>query len=69
LGAQTAWLSCNSTGAPIELTRLAPVVHWATTQGTGEPETLNGQAVTVCGALMVTSACPATRTRGLGMVG
>jgi len=32
-GVQEAWLSCNSTGCPITLTRTAAVTHCAVTQG------------------------------------
>src|SRR3954469_6766694 len=42
-GAQTAWLSSKINGWPFEVTRVAAVTHWAVTQGTGAPETLNGQ--------------------------
>ncbi|MET1052882.1 MAG: hypothetical protein ABWX65_09615 [Mycetocola sp.] len=50
LGMHTAWLSCSRTGAPSERTRVAPLVHCATTQGTGDPDTLNGHPLTVWGA-------------------
>jgi len=46
LGTQIAWLSNNKTGMPFEVTRVAAVVHCPVTQGTGAPETLNGQPAT-----------------------
>ncbi|ANH80392.1 hypothetical protein A8C56_04805 [Niabella ginsenosidivorans] len=45
-GTDIAWLSINNTGMPLQRIRVAPVVHCAVTQGTGEPDTLNGQPVT-----------------------
>src|SRR3954471_19141601 len=68
-GTQTAWLSWSRTGAPRERTRVAPLAHCATTQGTGAPETVKGQPVTMWGALIVVNGRPPTRTRGLGTVG
>lgn len=69
LGTQIAWLSSNNTGIPLDVTRVAAVTQLAVTQGDGEPETLNGQPVTVKGAGMVTMGWPPTNTFGLGEVG
>jgi hypothetical protein len=33
VGAQVAWLSTNSNGLPLVVIRVAPVTHWAETQG------------------------------------
>ena len=41
VGAQVAWLSCSSTGWPIEVTRAAAVVHCAVAHG-GAPATWPG---------------------------
>jgi hypothetical protein len=49
-GAHIAWLSMSNTGMPKDLTRIAPVTHWAVTHGTGDPDTLNGQPATTYGA-------------------
>ena len=64
-----AWLSINTSGWPLEVTRVAATTHCAVTQGTGEPLTLNGQPAMVYGALITTVGCPLTSTRGLGAVG
>jgi hypothetical protein len=45
LGMHTAWLSNNNTGIPVEKIRVAPIVHWAVTHGTGAPATLKRQPI------------------------
>ena len=54
LGAHTAWLSISTTGCPFEVTRVAATVHCPVTQGTGLPDTLNGQPAITQGALINT---------------
>ncbi len=69
LGMQVAWLSWSNTGWPPTSTRVAPVIHWAVTQGKGLPAgVVNGQPATMCGAAKVTTGWPLTITRGLGAV-
>jgi hypothetical protein len=68
-GAQTAWLSNNKTGIPLEVTLVAAVTHWAVMQGLGAPEILNGHPATINGAGRVTMGCPLTITRGFVTVG
>jgi hypothetical protein len=68
-GAQTAWLSNNKTGIPLEITLVAALTHWAVIHGLGAPETLNGHPATINGAGNVTIGCPLTITRGFVTVG
>jgi hypothetical protein len=50
LGIQMAWLSSSSTGMPVEVMRVAPVTHWAVTQGNGLPAGVRkGQPATTNG--------------------
>ena len=42
-GVHTAWLSIKTNGWPFDWTRSAATTHCPVTQGTGLPETLNGQ--------------------------
>jgi hypothetical protein len=68
VGAQTAWLSCKSTGNPLEVTRTALVTHCAVTQGPLAGGT-NGQPATTYGAAFITMGWPLKVTRGLVTVG
>src|SRR5215210_7591643 len=70
VGAQMAWLSNNSSGTPLDKTRVAEVTHCAVTQG---PFAAGGggsvQPATTYGLARVTVGWPPTSTRGLGTVG
>ena len=70
VGAQIAWLSSNRSGCPLDVTRVAPVIHWAVTQG---PLAAGGggsvQPATTYGVASVTVGWPLTVTRGFGTVG
>jgi hypothetical protein len=70
VGAQTAWLSCKSTGKPFDVILKALVTHCAVTQG---PLPLGGggkgQPATAYGAAFITMGWPLTVTRGLVTVG
>jgi hypothetical protein len=68
-GAQTAWLSNSRTGWPLLVTRVAPVIHCAVTQGVVTPPGAKGHAATAYGAVIRTEGCPPTSTRGFGAVG
>src|ERR1041385_866018 len=65
-GVQMAWLSCNRSGKPPDVTRVPPVIHCAVTHGTGEPLTLKGQPAIIQGSGCCTVGWPETVTRGLG---
>jgi len=70
VGAQIAWLSRRRTGTPLTVTRVAEVMNCAVTQG---PFAAGGggneHPATTYGELIVTTGCPLTSTRGLGVVG
>jgi hypothetical protein len=70
-GAQTDVPSRRTTGAPIDVTRTAPVVHSAVTQGGDTPDVIAGKVhpATVYGPGTVMIGIPSTVTLGLTAVG
>src|SRR5260370_41485377 len=70
-GEQTDVPSRRTTGDPIEVTRMAPVVHWAVTQGGEAPDVMAGNVhpATAYGPGTVTTGIPITVTLGLTTVG
>jgi hypothetical protein len=68
LGTHTAWLSISSSGWPVDVTRVAPIIHWAVTQGVGAPLVTIGQPEIANGAAIVTVGEPLTVTRVFGTV-
>jgi hypothetical protein len=68
VGTQVATPVNNSSGWPLEVTRVAPTVHCAVTQGPGEGGT-NGQPATVQGPDNVTEGAPDSSRFGFGTVG
>src|ERR1700741_2832288 len=71
VGMQVAWLSSSSSGCPIDVTRVAAVVHCAVAHGGEVPLVIAGNVhpATEYGAAMVTVAMPITVTREFGAVG
>jgi len=70
-GVQTDVLSRRTTGDPIDVTRVAPVVHCAMTQGGQPPDVIAGNVhpATAYGTGTVTMGIPVTVTLGLAAVG
>lgn len=70
VGAQIAWLSKQSSGCPLEVTRVAALTNCAVTQGplaaigggSTQPAISHGPGIATVG-------CPLTVTRGLGTLG
>jgi hypothetical protein len=54
LGAHSDWLSINTSGWPLENTRVAATVHCPVMQGIGLLPVVNGQADITYGALIST---------------
>ena len=70
VGAQVAWLSCNNTGCPLEVTRVAALTNCAVTQGPlAAAGGGNVQPAIAYVVGSVTIGWPLTNTRGLGAVG
>jgi len=69
VGTQTAVPVSRASGWPMEVTCTAPTTHWAVTQGPLPAGGTNAQPATIYGAAIVAAGWPATRTRGLGVVG
>src|SRR5260370_29720020 len=68
-GTQVAMPVMITSGWPMEVTRTAPTVHWAVTQGPLPAGGTKAHPATVYGAAMVAIGMPDTRTRGLGTMG
>src|SRR5208283_526316 len=69
VGTQVASPVMITTGWPIEVTRTAPTVHCAVTQGPLPAGGANAHPATAYGAAIVVIGMPMTSTRGLGAVG
>src|SRR5689334_17572723 len=69
VGAHIAWLSKQSSGCPLEVTRIEPLTNCAVTQGPlAAGGGGNAQPAITQGADRLTVGCPLTVTRGLGTV-